>query len=452
MVLLAVGADVLGVQALRARQLVVELDGAALPLARERVDEGELELGAVERAFARLDLVVHAGRLAGRGERGLGVLPGGHVADVVLGHGGELDEQVLVEAEVGVDVLQEPAELRHLRLDLILGAEDVRVVLHEAADAHDAVQGAARLVARAVAELGKAERQVLVAPGAALEDLDRAGAVHRLHREEPLLALGDEHVLLVVRPVAAALPEAARHDRRRVHLLVAVLDELAAHVVLERDVDGPPARMPEDLAGILGVKVEEVQLHAEAPVVAALRLLGARDDLVQLRLVLRDDAVDALEHLVLLVAAVVAAGDAGELDDADLLRVRDVRTAAHLHVVADGVGRDVLALGDVAEALELVLLAREHLRALVARDDLPDERLVERDEARDLSLDLREVLRRKAVRQVEVVVEPLVRRRADVDLHVLEHVLHRARHQVRRGMPPHLKCSFCHCLSLNKSL
>ena len=183
--------------------------------------------------------------------------------------------------------------------------------------------------------------------------------------------------------------------------------------------------------------------------VAALRLLGARDDLVQLRLVLRDDAVDALEHLVLLVAAVVAAGDAGELDDADLLRVRDVRTAAHLHVVADGVGRDVLALGDVAEALELVLLAREHLRALVARDDLPDERLVERDQARDLGLDLREVLRRKAVRQVEVVVEPLVRRRADVDLHVLEHVLHRARHQVRRGMPPHLKCSFCHCLSLN---
>ena len=49
MVLPAVRADVLGVQALRARQLVVELDRAALPLARERVDERELELGAVER-------------------------------------------------------------------------------------------------------------------------------------------------------------------------------------------------------------------------------------------------------------------------------------------------------------------------------------------------------------------------------------------------------------------
>ena len=96
--------------------------------------------------------------------------------------------------------------------------------------------------------------------------------------------------------------------------------------------------MPENLARILGVEVEEVELGAETPVVTALRLLGASDDLVKLGLVLRDNAVDALEHLVLLVAAVVAAGDARKLHDANLLRVLDMRAAAHLDILSDRIG------------------------------------------------------------------------------------------------------------------
>ena len=170
--------------------------------------------------------------------------------------------------------------------------------------------------------------------------------------------------------------------------------------------------------------------------VAPLRLLGARHDLVHLRLVLRDDAVDALEHLVLLVAAVVRAGDARELDDADLLRVLDVGAAAHLDVVANRVGGDRDSVrNDVGEALELVLLPGEQLRRLFGRHFLPDERLVERDEARDLGLDFRKVLRREPVGEVEVVVEALVRRRTDVDLDVFKQIHNRAGHQVGRAVP-----------------
>jgi hypothetical protein len=72
---------------------------------------------------------------------------------------------------------------RHLG-QLILGAEDVRVVLREAAHAHQAVQRAGRLVAMHVAEFGQPDRQVAVALQAVLEDLHMAGAVHRLERED----------------------------------------------------------------------------------------------------------------------------------------------------------------------------------------------------------------------------------------------------------------------------
>ena len=207
--------------------------------------------------------------------------------------------------------------------------------------------------------------------------------------------------------------------------------------------------MPEYLAGVLGVEVEEVELGAETPVVAALRLLGASNDLVKLGLVLRDNAVDALEHLVLLVAAVVAAGDARELYDANLLRVLYMGTAAHLDILSDRVGgnRDTVC-NDVRKTLELVLLPREKLLRLVGGNFLSDERLVERDHARNLGLDLREVLGRKAVRKVKVVVEAVVCRRPDIDLHVFKKVHYSAGHQVCRTVPTLLQCNLCHVVYL----
>ena len=77
----------------------------------------------------------------------------------------------LVEAEIAVDRAQQLDEPHRLGRDLLLGAEDVRVVLGEGAHPHDAVQRAGRLVAVAGAELRHAQRQLAVAAHALAEDL-----------------------------------------------------------------------------------------------------------------------------------------------------------------------------------------------------------------------------------------------------------------------------------------
>ena len=97
--------------------------------------------------------VAGAQRLA---QRVLGAIPGLVGAEALVGAERELDRDV-VEAEVLVDRERLPVERGHLRLDLLLGAEDVAVVLGEAAHPHDAVQRARRLVAMAVAELAVAQ-------------------------------------------------------------------------------------------------------------------------------------------------------------------------------------------------------------------------------------------------------------------------------------------------------
>lgn len=56
------------------------------------------------------------------------------------------------KSEIGINLAHQFVEGCYLGLDLVFGAENVAVVLREAADPHDAVQGAGRLAAMARAK------------------------------------------------------------------------------------------------------------------------------------------------------------------------------------------------------------------------------------------------------------------------------------------------------------
>ena len=83
----------------------------------------------------------------------------------------------------------------------------MRIILHETAHPHQAMQRAAGLVAMAGAEFGHPQRQIPVAVQAAVVDLHMARAVHRLDRVDPLVFVaGREHVLAELVPVTGLAP------------------------------------------------------------------------------------------------------------------------------------------------------------------------------------------------------------------------------------------------------
>ena len=116
------------------------------------------------------------------------------------------------------------------------------------------------------------------------------------------------------------------------HLEVAVLAIDAAHVLLDLLPDRPALRMPEHEPRRLLLHVEEIELRAEPPVVALLRLLEHLEIRVLVFLLRPGGAVDALEHLVAGVAAPVRPRDAHQLDN--FLTVDGVRPAAEVDPVA----------------------------------------------------------------------------------------------------------------------
>ena len=247
-------------------------------------------------------------------------------------------------------LVHEAHDAADLVFELLRRAVDVRVVLREVAHAEEAVEHAAHLVAVHLAELGEAQRQVAVGAPAALVDEQAAGAVHGLHGERLLVDLGEVHVVLVVLPVAAELPELAAQDLRRADLLVAGGHVLGAPVVDDRVPDAHALGVEEGEAGALLVEAEEVEVAADAAVVALAGQLEGLEVRGQLLLGGEGRAVHAREHGVLLVAAPVGAGEAGELEGAvaELVGARQMRPAAEVDEVAlavDADGRDLAALG-----------------------------------------------------------------------------------------------------------
>ena len=95
------------------------------------------------------------------------------------------------------------------------------------------------------------------------------------------------------------------------HLAVAHAGERLAHVILDYAVERPAVLVPENHARRLGLKMEQVHLRAEAAVVALFGLFKALQVRLQLLVVGPRGAVDALQRLVVVVAAPIGAGHAG---------------------------------------------------------------------------------------------------------------------------------------------
>ncbi len=169
--------------------------------------------------------------------------------------------------------------------------------------------------------------------------------------------------------------------------------------------------------------------------VALLRLLDPMEVGLEVLVGEEHRAVDALELGVVLVAAPVGARHLRQLERlAEPARRRQVRAEAHVEPVALLVDRDLLVLRQFVGpfGFELLAMVDEVLLDLRSVPDLARDRQVAVDDLGHALLDLGKVLRRERLVAHEVVVEALVRRRAERDLRAGVEFLHRLGEHVRR--------------------
>ena len=157
--------------------------------------------------------------------------------------------------------------------------------------------------------------------------------------------------------------------------------------------------------------MDEVELAAESAVVALARLLEPRQVALEVLLRIERRAVDPRQLRVALVAAPVRAGEAGQLQRLDRLRVLEVRAAAEVGEVALRVERD-RPVGRVELDLVGLPLLGEDAAGLLGVDLLARPLAALGELLLDLGLDLLQVLLADRLGELEVVVEAVLDRRA----------------------------------------
>ena len=185
---------------------------------------------------------------------------------------------------------------------------------------------------------------------------------------------------------------------------------------------------------------EVLQLAAELIVVALLGFLNLRNILVQLVLGRERRAVDALEHLILFVAAPVRARNLSKLYRLHLAGRGQMRASAQVGEVALLIERNRRVLGQVADKLGLIRLALflaegdclgagqfKALKAYVLLDDVVH-----------FLFELGEHFGREVFVHVEVIIETVVDSRADSQLCIRDYMLHGLSQHMRRGMAQYL--------------
>src|SRR5580692_1110384 len=146
-------------------QVEIELHGGELPGAANGVDELDVDFGTIERGFAGDGFIGDVELLHRLGERGGGTVPVFGLAGVIFWMRGvpigEFDFE-FVEAKIFHYGEGEIDAGFDFGFNLRRCAENVRVILREAANAEQAVEDAAAFVAIDGAEFGQTNGQIAV--------------------------------------------------------------------------------------------------------------------------------------------------------------------------------------------------------------------------------------------------------------------------------------------------
>ena len=224
---------------------------------------------------------------------------------------------------------------------------------------------------------------------------------------------------------------------RRKHQIVPARQKLRAQEVLNLFANDAAFGVPEDQArpGLV-LDAEQIQILAEAPMVAPLRLLELVEVSVELFLAEEGRSVDALERVRVLVALPVRARDAQQFYRLDAAGRWDVRAAAEVQELARAVGgEDRLGLFFDELALQKFALLAKELQSFIFGETnaLVGEVVV--NEFAHLLLNLCQVRLGEGLLAKEIIKETGSGGRADARVSVGKELQHGGGEQVRRRVP-----------------
>jgi hypothetical protein len=169
---------------------------------------------------------------------------------------------IALKAEDTVHIHNEPHHFSHLLLNLLRGAEDVRIVLGKLPHPEQSVKNSGLFVPVHKTKLKKLEREITVRMAAVPVYKKMTRTVHRFYSMNSLIDLGEIHVFPVFVPVAAPVPELLIENNGCFYLMIPCPEVTLAAEIDNSVVEHHAIWMPEGKSGSLLMKREEIELFS----------------------------------------------------------------------------------------------------------------------------------------------------------------------------------------------
>ena len=265
-------------------------------------------------------------------------------------------------------------------------------------------------------ELCAAHRKLFVRMGLQVIDQDRAGAVHRLDGEVFPVDHGGVHIVLIMIPVTGGLPEGALHDLRRGDFNIVPLLVYLTPVVNQGIAKNHALRQIERESGCFIAEGEKAKLLAELAVVTLLCFFKLHEISIKFLCSPEGNTVDAGKHFVFAVVFPVRARLLGDLEGLEGLGIGQVRSEAHVHVLALLEETELCLVRQIGHVLNLIFLTAlfHELSGLFARKDEGFDRQILLGDLLHFLLDGLEILIGQfGIAQIHVIIEAVLRGRTE---------------------------------------
>ncbi len=286
------------------------------------------------------------------------------------------------------------------------------IILGEAANAHESMEHSRQLMTMHEAHFGQPQWELPIAVESFFINQHGPGAVHRFNGIGGIIDGGEIHVVLVMVPVPRLPPELLGKNNRGFDFLVAPLDVHFPPEVLQEVPQDHALGMEKGKSGAFFVDAKQVKLLPQPPVIPLSCFFQHMQVVGKLLLGGKGNPVDPLQHRAAAVSSPVGTGDVDQFEGFDIAGARQVGPATQINEFPLGVDAHRF-VREILNQFLLVHIAPEDLQCLFFAQFLPLEGQVGLDNLLHFLLDPGQIIGRKRLGKVKVVVKPVLNGRAN---------------------------------------
>lgn len=419
MIILRIREDIEGEEELR--KVEIEMSGEEMKLKEDGVIKSILKIRKVERKIERknegIDIVRMMKDMIKKGNnKDLGKIKKIIREKEILRESREIDGD-LIEEEIIIERKDKIIDLKELRRNMILGEENMRIVMSEKEKKNKKVKRKGRIIEVKIEELRKIYRKIEVWFKEMIEYMKMEGEVNRIKRKEKVIVgivkgkSKIENIVEIKEKVEGGLKKRIVKKMRSIKLMIEMDVEEEENIDKKIMENIKEFGVKEKEERKILMEMEKVNLEEKEEVVEIIRLIKNMEIGLKVIIVWKGGEVDEGKNRIIGIEEKIRERKINKIEwIEDMKSGRNMRKEEKVEKVKMIIDIEVMKGRNGIEKIEIVDLeiVGKKMFGIIEWKELIGERIVEMNDIENIILDKRKVIESKRIVERKVVIEEVL--------------------------------------------